>query len=149
MCHFSIFLLNLQLCRHPAVTCVLPRHEKTMSGSHDSQRGREKAADKYSGPDRCLLTKETPCSCSVSFTPSHIQQIRAGGVSSPKCCNLFLREQKCVPPPLPSGNRSGIFCFVSYLFFFGFIFPLCGVSLYEGGQFCLTPAMFAAGNESY
>lgn len=102
---------------------------------------------KYSGPDSRLLSKVTPCSCSVSLTPPRIRQIRAGGAPSPKCCNLVLREQKCVPPLLPSGNGPGFGDFFCCCFVF--FPPPRGESLYEGGRFCLTPAMFAAGNESY
>lgn len=57
---------------------------------------------------------------------------------------------------IPPGNRNVflLFCLLGTGHFFGtflfcFVFPPRGESLYEGGRFCLTPAMFAAGNESY
>lgn len=82
-------------------------------------------------------------SCSVCFTPSRIQQIRAGGVPSPKCItyssgsrNVFLLF--CL---LGTGWASSSFFFFALYFF---VFPLRGESLTDGGRFCLTPAMFAA-----
>lgn len=61
------------------------------------------------------------------------------------------RMLQLIPPGTEMCSSSSAFWEQAGFFFcvFCFVFPLRGESLYEGGRFCLTPAMFAAGNESY
>lgn len=163
ICHLCLSSRDdLRVCCRPAASFKNPkRSEKRNEWSHDSSRWKEKAVLNAAAEasHEAILTGgcwgwgASMRDPTAAFYPRWLQLQRlfysltysadkSWRSAESKMHHLLLREQKRVPPLMPSGNGQGFFFFFFALCFF--VFPLRGESLTEGGRFCLTPAMFAA-----